>query len=426
MSHLETIKAVYKKHLNFSEDDLAAVEVVFVSLISLSIKGFVDPLWFYIVGPPGGAKTEIVSPLRYLTDQCLLLSGMTENSFMSGYSDDEGEDPSLIKKLDGKLLVIKDLTALISENPITVKKVWGQLRDAYDGFCSKASGKEGLRTYASTFAVIACVTNQIDDYNEQNQQLGERFLTIRMHRHTALLDARLSYLAHIRKSIPTKSIWRNEITAAVIAGYNAVRERMTKNPKGLPVVTEEVGAIIDCIADCIGLLRTSTIRGSATTPEIPSRLVTQFTMAASIHAISDERDYITESDLSFIRRIALDTLSEIRRRIVQFLYTSYITSKGRAGMTIAQLKQGLPGINESHISNAITQFQHSNVVVITNTNRDNPSFAISGPAFRHIKKSSLFEEGLHNPHKIEPIDYSNSVIKHPLDEAYPDFIPQGA
>jgi hypothetical protein len=423
MSHLETIKAVYKKHLNFADDELAAVETVFVSLVSLSIQGFVDPLWFYIVGPPGGAKTEIVSPLRFLPDKCLLLSGMTENGFMSGYSDDSGEDPSLIKQLNGKLLVIKDLTALISENPVTVKKVWGQLRDAYDGFCSKASGKEGLRSYTSTFAVLACVTNQIDDYNEQNQQLGERFLTVRMHRKPALLADRLTYLAHIRRAIPNKKVWRNEITAAVIAGYNAVKEFMAKNPTNLPVITEDVGCIIDCIADCVGLLRTSTIKGTATTPEIPSRLVTQFSMAASIHAIADERTFIDESDLSFIRRIAIDTLSETRRRIVQFLYTTFTSSGGFTGTTIEQIRKGLKGIPESHIVNAITQFQHSNVVVIKESSSETPSYILSAPAFKHIKKSSLFEEGPHNPNVFEAITYQNSVHRiTPPD----DYIPQGA
>jgi hypothetical protein len=64
-----------------------------------------DPLWGLIIDASGGGKTELLRSFRKRPDSFFLAS-LTQNTLVSGYRDQErpDEDPSLLPKLDGKVL----------------------------------------------------------------------------------------------------------------------------------------------------------------------------------------------------------------------------------------------------------------------------------------------------------------------------------
>ena len=100
-----------------------------------------DPVWLFLVGAPGSAKTEIIRTLR--TSKTYSLSSLTQHTLISGLKT-KGDDPSLLPKLDGKVLVIKDFTTVLSGRRDVRTEICGQLRDIYDGFCEKSFGIEAL------------------------------------------------------------------------------------------------------------------------------------------------------------------------------------------------------------------------------------------------------------------------------------------
>ena len=90
-------------------------------------------------------------------------------------------DHSLLPKLDGKVLVIKDFTALLNMPREARQQILGDLRDAYDGNAAKAFGTHvETRRYTSKFGIMAAVTGAIDKHAAVMQQLGERFLKLRL------------------------------------------------------------------------------------------------------------------------------------------------------------------------------------------------------------------------------------------------------
>ena len=104
---LTAAKAVFAKWIRL--DDWTILDVVLGTVMVHRIEG--DPLWLFIVGPPGAIKTEIlrtVSPHQAIYP----LSTLSPNAMISGYVTD-GPDPSLLPRLDGKVLIVKDFTTIL-------------------------------------------------------------------------------------------------------------------------------------------------------------------------------------------------------------------------------------------------------------------------------------------------------------------------
>lgn len=160
------------------------VELALATATSLPLGGneHPAPVWLLVAGVPSSGKTESVLLLKD-AHNVQYLDAMTENSFVSGYVDSRtGNRPKdLLPDLDGKCLVIKDLTTMFSMREDKVKKILGDLQSIYDGDYSKATGTRGVTSYKSTFALIACVTPvALQKHHNYMSMIGGRFLVFRL------------------------------------------------------------------------------------------------------------------------------------------------------------------------------------------------------------------------------------------------------
>jgi hypothetical protein len=139
-----------------------------------------DPLWGLIVDASGGGKTELLRSLRGKPN-AYFLSKLTDKTLKSGYRDPKHpkKDPSLLPKLDGQVLIIKDLSPLLSMQRNARTTIVSDLRDAYDGFTDDGFGNVGRVSYKSRFTVLAASTLAIERFDRVDQELGERFVKFR-------------------------------------------------------------------------------------------------------------------------------------------------------------------------------------------------------------------------------------------------------
>ena len=170
------LMAEYEKWLDMSADTKMALRITTATILSNQVKG--DPLWFYLVAPPGGGKTVLLNPLRSIPDHCIFRSNLTMHSLVSGWQGDK--DPSLIPLLDGKTLVLKDMTEILSAPSHVQDEIFGTLRGAYDGFLDRSYGNAVFREYESNFSMIAGVTVQIHGHGQAS--MGERALKFQLSR----------------------------------------------------------------------------------------------------------------------------------------------------------------------------------------------------------------------------------------------------
>src|SRR5262249_36930826 len=151
----------------------------------------------------------------------------------------------LLPQLDGKTLVIKDFTTILSMNPLARDEVFGILRDAYDGHASKHFGT-GRREYKSKFNLLAGVTNAIESAWHLSS-LGERFLCFNMpvnHREQA---------DRASKNVNNETTMRREIQEAAAGVLNNL-------PTIVPSIPEPIRQKTLTLAYLLARLRTYVAR----------------------------------------------------------------------------------------------------------------------------------------------------------------------
>jgi hypothetical protein len=403
---LQNIRAVIRKHLEFTADDMAVVDALITTVTAIRMPQIVDVLWIQHIASPGSGKTEIVRPFELFTDEVVCLSTATPNSLVSGTLDSKGEDPSLLLSLDGKVLIIKDMTTLMSMPQTSITQFYGSLRDAYDGNASKASGTEGFRKYKARFGMYICATGQIDEFGLRNQQLGERFLTIRTQRLKMPPDDRVLYIEHAEDKVIGKATWRAEIERVYRVEIDRIYAYMSSPKFVMPAVSSAQRHAIALMADCLGLFRTVPINGTPTTPEMPTRLASQLSIAARTRAACDFRTHVDDSDLAFLRRLVMDTFHPAHLRIIQSMYTNYRNSGGKADSTLDQIVSSDNRVSRDTAKQFLAQYTFTGLATSTNQvhgKGESKYYGLSNIGYRHLRTSGLFEPGPHNPHPAKDI-----------------------
>ena len=303
---------------------------------------------------------------------------------MSGSNDEEGNDPSLLPTLDGKLLIWKDFTALMDNRRVLVDKTFGEMRDVYDQYCSKASGKTGFREYKVRFGMIACVTDAIDHFAEEHQQLGQRFLAIRINRKIQTHSERVENLSPIVDSMGQKRKWQTELKTIVQTEVDKIIGICVEQPR--PKFSREIHYQLRVMADLLALARTVPNAETATRPEIASRIVQQLINMGHAHTIADGRNEWGDAELELIRRVLQDSLSLVRQRLLLFLHRQ---GKHRPAMPVERLVREC-GSTFPEIRLILKQYLFSGVVEMFGGPEEDPWWRLTPDIYNSIEKVGVF------------------------------------
>lgn len=338
--------------------DTLSVDYVLSVCLANTWSAEPEPVWGYLVGPPGSAKTELLRTLDGWT--CAhAVDELTENALASGHESEEGEDPSLLPQLHGKVLVIKDFSSFTGQSAQSVTKVLSVLRSAYDGSYAKASGKAGARAYVSKFGVLVATTPVVDEFMSEHQRLGERFLMFRVSRTGAgTRQSRTARLSHVRARMEGKNEWRAALRGAVQDTLQQTLTRVRPTPPSRVLVPPEVGETIDNVADLTCRLRTSPHNERPTDAEFGGRLVQQFTNLLRARASLSGRAAVGVNDLLLLRRVAEDTLPLSAHHVFRVLYGE---GQRHQAITSDQLSDW-SGVAKGEVLNLMRQWSYLGVV----------------------------------------------------------------
>ena len=392
-SSLQKIREAYNIVLSMPEDDRLLIDCLISTYVANLHSKLSEPIWMQLIAPPGANKTEVLRPLVG-APPILFVSSLTENSLISGYTCDDGSDPSLCKLLDGKILVWKDMTTLACDSPSKIAKILGDLRDLYDGFASKASGRAGLREYISKFGIIGASTPAIDVFTEQFQQLGERFLTIRSCRYPRTHNDSVTFLLKVIALAKDKELHRAKLKEIVQNELIQIHAYMSGSSFPLPSHTPRQYWVISALAHLLSQFRATPIKsGEPVDSEVATRLVQQLINIATAHAIADNRPVLDESDITLVRRIVIDTLTVSRRRLITCLYGP----EGQCPpLTIKQLIRRTRSTLDI-IDKTMNQYVHNHVVVEIPINNNTLNYTLNPEIKSLIDEVGLLFPGPHLP-----------------------------
>jgi hypothetical protein len=299
----------FKKWLFIDDKNLVGIEAMLATVVSQEIEG--PPIWMFLVAPPGGAKTETLSALNLLPN-VYLTSSLTPHALISGANWKGDQDPSLIPRLDGRIMVIKDFTAILAMRDAEKDEIFGILRDAYDGRCHKVFGTGVERNYESRFTILAAVTPRIHDLSQHHHSLGERFLKCTVGdnlQHVSEQDIIRRAIGNINQD----SLMKWELQDVV---FHFLTNRV--KPSRLPDLSESMLHRIIHLgmftARMRGTVQRDTYRTDIITSrpsaEIGTRLGVQLAKLGKSIALVHSRKTVGEEDYRLVKKVALDTISQ--------------------------------------------------------------------------------------------------------------------
>jgi hypothetical protein len=314
-----TVLREFKKWLVIQNGEV--LDVLFGAIFANRIEE-ADPFWLFFVAPAGGSKSEYLmtlaeSPLVWLE------SALTPHSLISGMDLRGGQDPSLVPKIIGKTLVVKDFTTVLQMPQIQRDEVFSILRDAYDGRCGKAFGNGVSRRYEGHFGIIAGVTPEIDSGLYQSTILGERFVKYRIPIRGKLTKNKKA-CRRVMDNLTSKRVMREELLEI---SRKVLHRPVT--PELYPHISDSIKDRLCDLAHWVSNMRGFVARDRYTrtveakpTSEVGTRLSGQFGIMAMGIALYQQKQEVDEDVYRLIVKIAKDTAPPIAELMIRQLYVN--------------------------------------------------------------------------------------------------------
>jgi hypothetical protein len=253
--------------------DLAAIDVVLATKAAERLDG--DPVWTLLLSGSGNTKTETVCALSG-AGAVITSTISSEGALLSASPKRERATDAtggLLRRLGtAGVLVIKDVTSILSMDRNTRATVLAALREIHDGRWERNVGTDGGRTLTWTgrIAVIGACTTAWDRAHDVVASMGDRFVTLRMDSSIGRVAAGYKAIANTGDEVKMR-----KALADGVAGVLAVAADRVDKP-----TIDETNVLL-AAADVVTLCRTGVdydYRGAvvdAHAPEMPTRFAKQ-------------------------------------------------------------------------------------------------------------------------------------------------------
>jgi hypothetical protein len=378
--------AAYRKWLWLP--DPTVIDFMYGVLIANRWPG--DMVWGFIVGPSGCGKSELLMSIADAVD-IYSTTSMTPHSLVSGAPGVGGGDPSLIPKLNGKILNMKDFTAVLNMNQNDREAIFGFLRDAYDGETGRDFGNGIVRHYKSRFGIISGVTPAIEMFTEEQTALGERFL-----RFPFPTPRTLDHKVELASRAKANQRHKTEMQAELNAMGKAV---LNFDFGAEPDVPDAIDTKILYCAQYTALMRSTVPRDKFTREithrpftEVATRLTTQyFKLCQGIGAFRRKK-VVGPEEYDIIRRIAIGTVPSRMETFLRAMYEAG-QDKGYNPKQIGDLID-LPSPVAVRIAENLTAIK---AIRKTGQLGSRPEYSMNADVLTMIEKA-----GLYTPKKGKP------------------------
>lgn len=305
---LQELETAYAKWLHFDQDPLL---VRTLYSIVLANRFDSDPVWALLVAPPASGKTELLSSLAG-SETALLVSTLTPNALASGFGD--GSD-SLLFQLDGRMLIVEDMSAITELNADARNTLFSFLRSAYGGHFTKSTGR-GTIEWHGKFGMLGGATLAIESAKKMDGSLGERFLTVRPKVNWLDQDAMLD---RVMGSSTHKANMRGELKQAAASYLSQSFDFTNRKIRAGTISMLKQAAI------ALSRLRTVAVRDHFTREisfplevnEMGARLFTQFlVIALAAHSMGIDWDDVEK----IVMRVMLDSVPYARTKILREIF----------------------------------------------------------------------------------------------------------
>src|SRR5262249_15225430 len=261
----------------------------------------------------GSAKTETVQGLSGC-DAHIISTIQSEGALLSATAQkgrSKQATGGLLRKIgDRGILVIKDMTTILSSDRNTRGSVLAALREVYDGRYERNVGSDGGQnlTWTGRIAVVGAVTTAWDAAHAVVSVMGDRFVLLRIDSNVGRKQSGLRSIQNIGSEVQMRKELADAVGGA-IAGVVL---------KDYPLTEDETEQLINA-ADIVTLNRTAVDRDfagnlvDAHAPELPTPFAKQLApVLRGAVAVGMSR----ERGMQLAIRCARDSIPPLRRDII--------------------------------------------------------------------------------------------------------------
>ena len=365
--------------------DVECLSVLYGTVFANRLDG--DPVWLFLVGPPGCGKSELLMSLSG-APLITAVTSITPKTLVSGAQGFGGQDPSLLPKLDGKVLVIKDFTTILDMPHNQRDEIFGQLRDIYDGETNFAWGTGQLKPYKSLFGILGGVTPVIELHGSANSMLGERFLKCRMPYDNRIKSGdRL-----LRKTIG--NIGKETGMHKELRAISQQVINISVDPHNPPEIPERIVTKLIRLAQWVAAMRGGVHRERYTkvvefkpTQEVPTRLAKQLARLGMGMAIYHGHMKVTEKEYQMVVSVARGTVPDIVEEIVKQLYLN-----SREDFVLTKQIAKWCRFPDSTIREKLQDLELLRIITREKTEKGFPKWRLSRTVLRLMREIDLYQK----------------------------------
>ena len=312
---LVDVKRVIRKWLYI--EDSTSLDVMLGTYVANKLPG--DPIWIIFIGPPSNTKTELLRTMDG-HPKVFFLSNYTPATMVSGKgTQKKAEKSSLLYKLDGKTLIIKEFSGILSLRSEQRSEILAQLREIYDGKYNKTFGTGVTHEWNGKVGLMAACTPAYDKHYGVIGALGDRFILYRSDVKDKVSMGRQAIIV-----VGQETEMREEIRAII---HSFMSQFGDMDGIGIQA-NEDVRNKVIYLACLCAQLRTHVDRNQYNksieyqpSPEGPARLAKQFMQIGMGIALVQGKTEIDESVYRILRKIAKDLVTVQRSKIIKYFCT---------------------------------------------------------------------------------------------------------
>jgi len=266
-------------------------------------------LWLRIVGPSRSGRTELLRCISKHPD-CERMEVITPSALRGGFKK-KNED-RLLTRLNNKLVITKDLAALLTARLDMRTEVFGLLRPLKDGeLVADYGSDEGHLPQYCYFDWLIATTQLFEQHRIMESLLGERFVDLRWRPGNR---EEMAYRAGLNNPYLNSTI-RPKVTADIISLLN----RAKIDARSVTLTDSEIRDISK-LADKAAIMRTPVVRDrqrnviQTPEPEVGTQLTQDFCRISIGLKILGITDYIP-----YLIRLVWDCMPKVRASVLKCL-----------------------------------------------------------------------------------------------------------
>lgn len=317
-----------------------AVKTAFATVVSPWFRNS-SPVWMFMYGPSGSGKSTILEIFDRSKDFAMYQTSLKSTSLMSGRRAEEGEDEaSLLDQLDGKCLIVKDYTTVMSMASQAQDEMYGLLREAFDGSIDRQYGN-GKRFSVENLK-FSCLFGCTDEIlKDERANLGERFL-----RYDIIDASDPSFREACIRMAATGNSEYKQLLPIIAKGVKYFLNHLKYyGPSELPPVDSKVIDKIIALSDLTSRMRSKIQRTDRFTkaqairhrPEVGTRLATQLVQQGQCLAFVCKQPKFTMEDYSILYKTAMDTMNSFRLEIAEYVYLNAVGKTDSTGVSVPSM-----------------------------------------------------------------------------------------